>query len=123
MQITKQRGDHRQNLSDLVDPTPPKPSAGETPYRSEVYVRARESADGNAYQPGDPIPVAEAHRQRIPDREEVARVRIPRRVPCVRCKDHPGKRAYMKGHRPDCGCIGCQPCHVCGGSERVPADE
>ncbi|HVM11244.1 MAG TPA: hypothetical protein VM638_02035 [Actinomycetota bacterium] len=94
----------------------PKPSAEETPYRSLFYVSKRRSADGNAYRKGEPIPEPEARRQGQRVGEPQLRFRVPKLI-CRRCEGR-GK-AYMKGHKPDCGCPGCRPCKECGGTGRV----
>jgi len=41
----------------------PRPDANSTPWRSQVFVTGRHSADGHDYRPGDTVSEAEAKRQ------------------------------------------------------------
>lgn len=101
--------------------TPPKPSAEETEWRSAIYVSARNTADGNSYAPGDPIPEGEAIRQGVyvpePGDEGTP---IKLRAMCPRCGGT-GLRAKVrpKGHKHGCLCPMCGPCPTCEGSRYV----
>lgn len=106
-------------LGDLRPEPKPKPSADDTPWRSRWMVNAKDSADGNLYRKGEPIPEAEAVRQGLLEDEAKAAKRArPKRVPCDHCEGK-GQVRQMKGHRPGCGCPGCRPCKVCGGKGYV----
>lgn len=105
----------------------PKPTPEETPYRSNVYVTGRNSADGNDYRRGEPIPYAEAVRQG----QEVIKapklvVLDPQVMVCPRCQ---GGGQYSKkppkGHTPghDPNCKWCGPCPKCEGRGTVPIEE
>lgn len=106
-------------IGELAPTIGPKPTAEETPWRSRWMVNAKDSADGNQYRRGDPIPEREAIRQGLLEEEarQAKRTR-PKRVACDHCGGK-GKVRQMKGHRPDCGCPGCRPCKVCGGKGYV----
>jgi hypothetical protein len=56
-------------VSDADDPyeAPRKPTASETEFRSRWFVSYLDSADGNDYRRGDPIPYVEAFRQGLVD--------------------------------------------------------
>ena len=96
----------------------PKPTEKQTPWRSEFYVTGRNSADGNDYRPGDPIPQAEAERQG--QLRETPRMRVPRAV-CSRCSGRGiHARVKPKGHKADCGCPACGPCGHCNGTGYEP---
>ncbi len=98
----------------LPDGSYPKPGPDEVPWRSRVYAPWSQSADGNSYHPGEPIPFDEAVRQGILD-ESAVRIRPY----CERCN---GGRFYAnprpKGHMLGCACKFCQPCPRCGGTGR-----
>lgn len=94
----------------------PMPGPDETPWRSACYATWGQSADGNDYRPGDPIPYAEALRQGLVDEDTPPPVIGER---CQRCK---GGKHYAnpvpKGHTIGCACKFCQPCPRCAGSGR-----
>jgi len=102
-----------------------KPEDGSTPWRSNFYVTAGHSADGNYYAEGDTFPEVEAIRQGVyvPEAGTEATPEDNRRI-CVRCK---GTGMYSKrkpkSHKPDCTCVFCGPCPVCEGARYVVNEE
>lgn len=105
--------------------TEEKPEADVTPWRSEFFVTARHSADGNSYAIGDPIPEAEAIRQGVYQPEPgTASTPIAERALCPRCGGRgTDSRRKPRGHTVDCKCPFCGPCRVCGGSRYVVKEE
>lgn len=103
----------------------PKPSEDEVPWRSRLWVNGRNSADGNDYHPGDPIPEIEAIRQGVyvPVIGDEATPDDSRAV-CSRCG---GSGQYApkkpKGHKPGCACKFCGPCRTCGGNGWIEEDD
>lgn len=60
--------------------------------------------------------IKEQRRMRVPPSHPVT-TRSTERVECSKC--HGRGKGYMKGHRADCGCVGCRPCKKCDGKGSI----
>lgn len=125
---------------------PPKPTEDETPYRSKMFVSSRNSADGNEYAKGAPIPEAERQRQGDQDENPITSntvtegIERPKRSrdwrpprpadnwgrkngTCGFCQGT-GRRSpnTTRSHKEDCKCVGCKPCKHCDGTKLRPPE-
>lgn len=98
-----------------------KPGPHDTPYRSTLFVTGRQSADGNDYRVGDPIPEVEADRQGLVAHAAAA---MPYSEPdhklCTRCMGTGNySKRKPKNHPENHDCLFCGPCPVCEGTGKI----